>query len=142
MKKHCVSLKLSKELNGLLPEKYKSEFYWGKLSGKNYFLTQDSNKLHYGERKTLYRAYLSSELGEILPSNLHHLSKFKHEKITENANIGLWLTIDKNDEGGWVIGYGEDGISYIEIRCEKDKNLANTMCRMLIHLIKSKTIKL
>ncbi len=132
MNKNLVtSLELSRELKEL-GVKQESEFYWsncrvnafGKyLFGKHQIITEKEmflvkDYILYEKEITLYSAFLSGELGEMLSGNID----------------GDWLCISKTDDF-WVVEYQNLGL------IKKDKNLTEAMGKMLVYLIKNKLIE-
>ena len=73
IKNHVTSLELSKQLDRVLPEKYKSEFYWIENDNGTFSLNYKEDLIEslLIVGKNCYRAFLSSELGEILPGNVN-----------------------------------------------------------------------
>ena len=134
MKNHVTSLELSKELNKLLPDKYKeSKFcHWNdKISG--YHNTGDTGiKLveNIGlENEETYPAYLSSELGEILPD------KIKFEDV--------WFKLNSWKGGrAWYLDYISPETN-LDLHCPVyDENECDARAKMLIFLIKNNSINL
>lgn len=135
LQSQVTSLEISKKLKEL-GVKQESYFVWFPgvriENGLGSFKTEDIWLLEHrkieGEQ---YSAFTVAELGEMLPSNIHQF-----EKDTEKPG-GRWLSCDKSDDGGWIIGYGENGTNEIEIDCSSELNFANALGKMLIYLIEN-----
>ena len=135
-KKLVTSLELSRELKEL-GVKQESEFYWEKfprkwelMRGRDKYDTPKERKLKYAS------AFLSGELGEMLPAEL-----WKDE-------VHLALMIQKIHIGDKKFpDYGKFGTTYLNVpsmsnvlHSEVD-TLPEAMGKMPAHLIKEKLIK-
>lgn len=132
MKEHVTSLELSKKLKELgFPQN--SEFYWYQVDVEDY---PDEGTILRNEKGILLKpttlpherriaAYLATELGEWLPSNI----------TIENYKF-INAAFEK-DKCGW---YGE--LSSLECKAYhiKLKNLSNAMATMLIYLAENNII--
>ena len=88
------------------------------------------------ERENCVSAFTVGELGEMLPVRLYKL-----EDSDKRYEHGAWLGCDKDEDGGWIIGYGENCQNYLEIDASIDTE-ADARAKMLIYLLENKLITL
>lgn len=123
--KLVTSLKLSRELKEL-GVKQESLFSWVNLGvakgDKEYPNEKWVLKMERVEGRECYSAFLSGELGEMLPSH--------------------WFNIEKGSDRWYVNPAEIPDESFIEgFHYQADKNLAEALGKMLAYLIKNKLIK-
>lgn len=143
MKNKVTNLELSRKLKEL-GVKQESEFYWsdrGTLDcrgqGEKTVRHKDSIT-EYAHRK-FYSAYLSCELGEILPWSIPLL-----KKIESGADLGS-LEIQKV-KGDYLVMYVVNGTTIAEYNNEQiyfsTDNLVEPLAKMLIYLLENNLIEL
>jgi len=125
---HTTSLALSQRLKALgIPQE--SEYYWvfefKKWSIKK-FKDNDGKLWAEDFPEKVFSAFLASELGEMLPEQLHG-------KLGKASKTGAWLSIEKRETGGWLCSYGDEGIYFLD---KKGKTMSEAMGKMLEYLKK------
>ena len=141
MKNHVTSLEISKEMKELgFPQK--SNFYWGVKSLTNRKITvalkkefpgvseyrayQRNGEIKGGTTGYRYSAYLSSELSEMMPSEI--------KRIEGEEEIYYGITMDKDSDGNeWDVYYVN---REWDIHTQSDKRLCNAMAKCLVELAK------
>lgn len=117
IEKHVTSLELSKRLKEL-GVKQESEFYWAEI-----FITQEiavvSSKSFSITKGPIASAFLSSELGELLPEDCYLIKR----KRRQQESYGWYCKSFRND-------------SYIQF----SNTEADARANMLIYLIENKII--
>ena len=128
---HVVNLELSKRLKELGFDK-DNFFYWGNW-GAHWTPKTSYKILRFNKNKTVlskdsYRAYIATELLEILPEFL--------QLETHRAYFNIAVSVDEKD---YCVAYKEHGFYNLHIKI--DSILCNALAKMLIHLIENKLME-
>ncbi len=134
LENHVVSLELAKKLKEL-GVKQESLFEWSTTqNGQNISLHETLLPSHRNFNSPYYKSYsafTASELGELLPVSIS----------SEDSEYGFVLTINKSDERDYFsVSYENYDFDYGETSYEK--NLSNSLAKMLIYLLKNDLLKL
>jgi len=124
--KHVTNLSLSKKLKAA-GVKQESEFYWVKNDLDKWSIISFVELKNY-YKDECYPAYLSSELGEMLPA-IDFVGTQKNNDLEWEA-IYIYTSEDEDSE--------DENTVYLR---EADKTEANSRAKMLIHLLDSNLIK-
>jgi len=129
---HVTSLEISKKLKSLnIPQE--SKFYWSFYDGgntKEYPGIISTNEANHGFKEDLISAFLSSELGEMLPQILE-IKGIKYQLFVSVALDKQWFVVYANEE---------DYHDNAPIRIIMRHNEADARAKMLIHLIENSII--
>lgn len=124
---HVCSLDLARKLRDL-GVKQESYFYWFEWATTSIVKDKYYSSQISGEKP--YSAFLSSELGEMLPNKII-LDEYGELPLGDIKNcVNHWLTNYFNEEEGHVVLQ------------EKADTEANSRAKMLIHLIDQGIVKL
>lgn len=120
---HVCSLDLARKLRDL-GVKQESYFYWFEWATTSIVKDKYYSSQISGEKP--YSAYLSSELGELMPDNIEH---------PDEADQTIHLEI--NHSVLWSVTY-----TWQHFKTFSDNSLCNAMAKMLIHLIEQGIVKI
>ncbi len=145
---HVVNLAFSKRLKEL-GVKQESEFYWVKVKEDGeYFIARKGNiAYHHATHKVyeMYSAFLSSEIGEILPSEIvWEIGKEERQNFVIPRPRVLLLPLNvRRYPHFWMISYSDTSTNP-EFRVfgheEYAETEADARAKMLIYLIKNSII--
>lgn len=127
------SLELAKRLKEL-GVKQESAFFWTlDKRTKKIWLWQAAEELQRMEPERweiIASAFTVAELGEMLPQQIEMKAPFYKGRLT------IWAI-----GSGWQAAYNHEGRQTYEIGTDSEKNVANVLSKMLIHLIEKGIVK-
>lgn len=130
MHTHVTSLELSRRLEKAgVPQK--SFFRWEVAFGKGSIIWEDYHKHSYidtADVRQYYSAYLSSEIGEMLPSDVYFFTGIKNPKRRKHPQH-LHIFHGRN----WMVNYTGGGAR--ENYTQQSETLADALGKMLEYLL-------